>query len=58
MIDQFQEFDHFADRFRYPTDRGEKPYGGIAIDLDELFQAHWIVITWCEGAVMEMRGDI
>lgn len=58
MIDQVQEFDPFADRFRYPTDRGGKPYGGVAIDLDELFQAHWIITTWCEGAVMEMRGDI
>ncbi len=46
MIDQVQEFDPFADRFRYPADRGEKPYGGIAIDLNELFQAHWIFTTW------------
>jgi hypothetical protein len=58
MIIQVQAFDPFADRFRYPADRDGKPYEGIAIDLDELFQAHWIITTWCEGAVMEMRGDV
>lgn len=58
MIVQVQTFDPFADRFRYPADRNGKPYDGFAIDLDQLFQAHWIITTWCEGAVMEMRGDI
>jgi HEPN domain-containing protein len=57
MIAQVQAFDPFADRFRYPTDRGGKPYAGVAIDVDELFQAHWIITTWCEGAVMEMREN-
>ena len=42
----------------YPADRGGKPYVGLAVDLEELFQAHWIITTWCEGAVMEMRGDV
>ena len=58
MIAQVQTFDPFADRFRYPAGRNGKPYDGFAIDLDQLFQAHWIITTWCEGAVMEMRGDI
>lgn len=58
MIAQVQSFDPLADRFRYPADRGGKPYVGVAVDLDELFQAHWIITTWCEGAVMELRGDI
>ena len=58
MIAQVQAFDPFADRFRYPSDRGGRPYVGVAVDLDELFQAHWIITTWCEGAVMEMRGDV
>ena len=53
-----QSFDPFADRFRYPTDNGGKPYVGIALDLDELFEAHWIITTWCEGAVLELKGDI
>jgi hypothetical protein len=57
MIAQVQSFDPFADRFRYPADRGGKPYVGVAVNLDELFQAHWIITTWCEGAVMELRGD-
>lgn len=58
MIAQVQAFDPFADRFRYPSDRAGRPYVGVAVDLDELFQSHWIITTWCEGAVMEMRGDV
>ena len=58
IIAQVQAFDPFADRFRYPADRAGKPHVGFAVDLDELFQAHWIITTWCEGAVIEMRGDI
>ncbi|MEH6758778.1 MAG: hypothetical protein V7676_14900 [Parasphingorhabdus sp.] len=57
MISQIQSFDPFADRFRYPTDKNGRLYAGVSVDLDELFQAHWIIITWCEGAVMELRGD-
>lgn len=57
MIAEAQSFDPFADRFRYPTNRAGETYPGIAVNLDRLFQAHWIIITWCEGAVMEMRGD-
>ena len=57
MIALVQSLDPFADRFRYPTDKGGKPYIGVAVDLDQLFQAHWIITTWCEGAVMEMRRE-
>jgi hypothetical protein len=56
MIAQVQSFDPYADRFRYPANRGGEPYVGVAVDLDGLFQAHWIITTWCEGAVMELRG--
>ncbi len=55
MIDLVQSFDPFADRFRYPTTKDGKPFDGIAVDLDELFQAHWIIVTWCEGAAIEAR---
>lgn len=58
MIGVVQSFDPFADRFRYPAKRDGKPYTGIAVDLDELFQAHWIITTWCEGAAMELKGEI
>jgi hypothetical protein len=58
MIDLVQSFDPFADRFRYPSQRNGQPYVGFAVDLDELFRAHWIITTWCEGAVMELKGDI
>jgi len=57
MITLVQSVDPFADRFRYPTDKGGKPYLSVTVDLDELFQAHWIITTWCEGAVMEMRRE-
>jgi len=58
MIARIQAFDPLADRFRYPEERGGRPYVGIAVDLDELFQAHWMITTWCEGAIMEIKGDI
>lgn len=58
IIAEVQSFDPFADRFRYPADRSGAPYVGVSVDLDELFQAHWIITTWCEGAVMELRGDV
>jgi len=57
MVALVQSFDPFADRFRYPTEKGGKAYEGFDVDLDELFQAYWIVVTWCEGAVMELKGD-
>ena len=58
MISDVQAFDPFADRFRYPADRGGEPYKGVDIDLDKLFQAHWIITTWCEGASLELRPNL
>jgi hypothetical protein len=55
IIARVQSFDPFADRFRYPLTYGGSPRAGIAVDFDELFQAHWIVTTWCEGTVIEFR---
>ena len=55
MISLVQAFDPFADRFRYPARKDGKPFEGIDVDLDQLFQAYWIIVTWCEGAVMEVR---
>lgn len=55
IIDLVQTFDPFADRFRYPTTKNGTPFEGIQVDLDELFQAHWIIVTWCEGAAIEVR---
>lgn len=55
MVALVQSFDPFADRFRYPTKKGGEPFEGIEVDLDELFQAHWIIVTWCEGAAVEVR---
>lgn len=57
MVALVQSFDPFADRFRYPAEKGGKPYEGFHVDLDELFQAHWIIVTWCEGSVIELKGD-
>lgn len=55
MIDLVQAFDPFADRFRYPAKKDGSAFDGITVDLDQLFQAHWIIVTWCEGAVIEAR---
>lgn len=48
-----QSFDPFADRFRYPTNRSGQPYEGVNVDLDELYQAHFIITTWCWAAELE-----
>lgn len=55
MVALVQSFDPFADRFRYPTAKGGKPHEGIAADFDELYQAHWMITTWCEGAAIEVE---
>jgi hypothetical protein len=55
MVSLAQSVDPFADRFRYPTAKGGKPFEGVNADLDELFQAHWIIVTYCEGAALEVE---
>lgn len=57
MITLVQSLDPSADRFRYPTTRSGTAFEGIAADLDELFQAHWIIVTYCEGAAMEVEEN-
>ncbi|OEO31372.1 hypothetical protein VW23_016500 [Devosia insulae DS-56] len=57
MLDHVQTFDPFADRFRYPVPKWGQPFPGFVTDLDGLFQAHWIITTWCEGSVMQVRGE-
>jgi HEPN domain-containing protein len=54
MIAFTQSFDPYADRFRYPTNKQGDAYKGINIDLEKLFKAHWIIVTYCEGAVAEL----
>jgi hypothetical protein len=55
MISFTQSFDPYADRFRYPTNKQGDAYQGIDIDLEKLFQAHWIIVTYCEGTVIDLR---
>lgn len=55
MIADVQSFDPLADRFRYPSTKDGAPFEDIAVDLDDLFQAHWIITTWCEGAELEVE---
>lgn len=55
MIGLVQTLDPFADRFRYPESRKGEAFEGFTVDLDALFQAHWIIVTWCEGAATEAR---
>lgn len=55
MVALVQSFDPFADRFRYPSSRGGAAFEGVAADLDELFQSHWMILTWCEGAALEVE---
>ena len=55
LVALVQSVDPFADRFRYPTARSGKPFDGVDADLEELFQAHWIIVTYCEGAALEVE---
>ena len=55
MISLVQRVDPFADRFRYPTAKGGEPFGGVDADLEQLFQAHWIIVTYCEGTALEVE---
>lgn len=57
MVSLVQSLDPFADRFRYPSARSGKPFDGVDADLDEVFQAHWIVVTYCDGAATEVREN-
>lgn len=55
MITEVQSFDPSADRFRYPRNKEGEPFDGIAVDLDDLFKAHWIITTWCQGVELEVE---
>ena len=55
MISLVQSVDPFADRFRYPRTKDGKAFEGIGANLDELFQAHWVIVTYCEGAALEVE---
>lgn len=55
MVALVQSVDPFADRFRYPTARGGTPFEGVDADLEKLFQAHWMIVTYCEGAALEVE---
>ncbi|KZL00020.1 hypothetical protein PsAD5_01064 [Pseudovibrio sp. Ad5] len=58
LFEDAQSVDPLADRFRYPTDNRGNRHVGIKLDLDELFQAHWMMITWCEGLVVELQKEL
>jgi hypothetical protein len=55
MVAMVQSFDPFADRFRYPTTKAGKPFDGLDAHLDELYEAHWIIVTWCGGAKIVVK---
>lgn len=57
MIKEVQSFDPYADRFRYPADRKGTSYKSVLIDLDKVFQAHFVIVTWCEGTVAELVAE-
>lgn len=54
MIEFTQSFDRFSDRFRYPSNKHGEPYKPISIDLDKLFQAHFIIVSYCVGTCVEL----
>lgn len=55
MIEEIQSFDPTAARFRYPAEGKGHSFTGIEIDRNKVFQAHWIIVTWCEGITAEIR---
>lgn len=54
LVAEIQTFDPFADRFRYPVGRKGDKHEGIEVDLDRVFQAHWVIVGCCEGTVAEL----
>ena len=57
LINEVQSFDPYADRFRYPADRKDTLYEGVGVDLDKVFQAHFLIVGWCEGTVAELVAE-
>jgi len=55
MVALVQSIDPYADRFRYPSSREGQRFEGVAADFDELYQAHSIIVTYCEGAAIEVE---
>jgi HEPN domain-containing protein len=55
MVALVQSVDPFADRFRYPTAKGGKPFEAVDADLERLFQAQWTIVVYCEGAALEVE---
>lgn len=54
LIQEVQAVDPFADRFRYPASKDGLPFAGIDVEYEALFQAHWMITVWCEGAALEV----
>ena len=55
IIKEVQRFDKGADRFRYPKNRNGDPYADTDVDLEQLYQTHWIITGWCQGAEIEVE---
>ncbi|MFT8481036.1 hypothetical protein ACTVH1_16310 [Gluconobacter cerinus] len=55
IIKEVQRFDKSADRFRYPRNRNGDPYADTDVDLEQLYQTHWIITGWCQGAEIEVE---
>lgn len=55
IMKEVQKFDKGADRFRYPRQRNDEPYARTDVDLKQLYQTHWIITGWCQGAEIEVE---
>lgn len=53
----FENLDKSADRFRYPMDKKRgQIYEGMSVDLERLYQAHWVITAWSFACSCEAQG--
>ena len=52
---EFQKVTASADRYRYPISTRGAPYPGLAVNIERLYQAHWLITNWCEAAALEAQ---
>jgi len=57
MINGVQSFDFYADRSRFQENRNGNSCEGIGVNLDDLFLAHWMIVSRCEGTVAKLGEE-
>lgn len=56
VVSILHRHDPKGDRFRYPASRTGNAFPSTAVELEELFKAHWRLTTYCE-AISDMLAE-